>query len=232
VSGKGLLLRLKKMLEGAMKFFIDTADINEIKQAAELGVLDGVTTNPSLVSKVPGKFEDILHSICEVVNGPVSAEVVSLDAEGMIREGRELAKIHKNIVVKIPITTEGLKAIKQLESEGIRVNVTLIFSATQALLAAKAGASFVSPFVGRIDDISGEGMQLVHDIVTIFDNYGFKTEVIVASIRNPMHVVTAALIGAHIATIPFKVIEQLVKHPLTDVGIERFLADWEKVKNR
>jgi transaldolase len=220
------------MLEGAMKFFIDTADINEIKQAAELGVLDGVTTNPSLVSKVPGKFEDILHSICEVVNGPVSAEVVSLDAEGMIREGRELAKIHKNIVVKIPITTEGLKAIKQLESEGIRVNVTLIFSATQALLAAKAGASFVSPFVGRIDDISGEGMQLVHDIVTIFDNYGFKTEVIVASIRNPMHVVTAALIGAHIATIPFKVIEQLVKHPLTDVGIERFLADWEKVKNR
>ena len=215
-----------------MKFFIDTADINEIKQAAELGVLDGVTTNPSLVSKVSGKFEDILRSICEVVNGPVSAEVVSLDAEGMIREGRELAKIHKNIVVKIPITTEGLKAIKQLESEGIRVNVTLIFSATQALLAAKAGASFVSPFVGRIDDISGEGMQLVHDIVTIFDNYGFKTEVIVASIRNPMHVVTAALMSAHIATVPFKVIELFVKHPLTDVGIERFLVDWEKVKNR
>lgn len=215
-----------------MKFFIDTANIEEIKQAAELGVLDGVTTNPSLVSKVPGKFEDILRSICEVVNGPVSAEVVSLDAEGMIREGRELAKIHKNIVIKIPITREGLKAIKQLESEGIHVNVTLIFSATQALLAAKAGASFVSPFVGRIDDISSEGMQLVHDIVTIFDNYGFKTEVIVASIRNPMHVVTAALMGAHIATIPFKVIEQLVKHPLTDIGIDRFLADWEKVKNR
>jgi transaldolase len=219
-------------MEAEMKFFIDTADINEIKQAAELGVLDGVTTNPSLVSKVPGKFDDILQSICEAVNGPVSAEVISLDAEGMIREGRELAKIHKNIVVKIPITTEGLKAIKQLESEGIRVNVTLIFSATQAILAAKAGASFVSPFVGRIDDISGEGMQLVYDIVTIYDNYGFKTEVIVASIRNPMHVVTAALMGAHIATIPFKVIEQLVKHPLTDVGIERFLADWEKVKNR
>lgn len=215
-----------------MKFFIDTADIHEIKQAAALGVLDGVTTNPSLVSKVPGKFEDILRSICEVVDGPVSAEVVSLDAEGMIREGRELAKIHNNIVVKIPITREGLRAIKQLESEGIRVNVTLIFSATQALLAAKAGASFVSPFVGRIDDISTEGMQLVHDIVTIFDNYDFKTEVIVASIRNPMHVVTAALMGAHIATIPFKVIEQLVKHPLTDIGIERFLADWEKVKNR
>ena len=215
-----------------MKLLLDSADINEIKQAAELGILDGVTTNPSLVSKVPGKFEDILRSICEVVNGPVSAEVVSLDAEGMIREGRELAKIHKNIVIKIPITKEGLKAIKQLESEGIRVNVTLIFSPTQAILAAKAGASFVSPFVGRIDDISSEGMQLVHDIVTIYNNYGFKTEVIVASIRNPMHVVTAALMGAHIATIPFKVIEQLVKHPLTDVGIERFLADWEKVKNR
>ncbi len=215
-----------------MKFFIDTADINEIKQAAELGVLDGVTTNPSLVSKVPGKFEDILRSICEVVDGPVSAEVVSLDAEGMIREGRDLAKIHKNIVIKIPITKEGLRAIKQLESEGIRVNVTLIFSATQALLAAKAGASFVSPFVGRIDDISNEGMHLVHDILSIYDNYGYKTEVIVASIRNPMHVVTAALMGAHIATIPFKVIEQLVKHPLTDIGMERFLADWEKVKSR
>lgn len=215
-----------------MKFFIDTANLEEIKEAAQLGVLDGVTTNPTLISRVEGKFEEILRSICEVVDGPVSAEVVSLEAEGMIREGRELAKIHKNIVIKIPITREGLKAIKQLESEGIRVNVTLIFSATQAILAAKAGASFVSPFVGRIDDISGEGMQLVHEIITIYNNYGFKTEVIVASIRNPMHVVTAALIGAHIATIPFKVIEQLVKHPLTDVGIERFLTDWEKVKNR
>ena len=215
-----------------MKFFIDTANLEEIKEAAQLGVLDGVTTNPTLISRVEGKFEEILRSICEVVDGPVSAEVVSLEAEGMIREGRELAKIHKNIVIKIPITREGLKAIKQLESEGIRVNVTLIFSATQAILAAKAGASFVSPFVGRIDDISGEGMQLVHEIITIYNNYGFKTEVIVASIRNPMHVVTAALIGAHIATIPFKVIEQLVKHPLTDVGIERFLTDWEKVKSR
>ena len=215
-----------------MKFFIDTANLEEIKEAAQLGVLDGVTTNPTLISRVEGKVEEILRSICEVVDGPVSAEVVSLEAEGMIREGRELAKIHKNIVIKIPITREGLKAIKQLESEGIRVNVTLIFSPTQAILAAKAGASFVSPFVGRIDDISGEGMQLVHEIITIYNNYGFKTEVIVASIRNPMHVVTAALIGAHIATIPFKVIEQLVKHPLTDVGIERFLTDWEKVKNR
>jgi len=215
-----------------MKFFIDTANIEEIKQAAKLGVLDGVTTNPTLVSKVEGKFEDILKSICEVVDGPVSAEVMSLDAEGMIREARELAKIHHNIVIKIPIIKEGLLAIRQLESEGIRVNVTLIFSPTQALLAAKAGASFVSPFVGRIDDISSTGMQLVDDIVTIYHNYGFKTEVIVASIRNPIHVVEAAMIGAHIATIPFKVIAQLVKHPLTDVGIERFLADWEKVKNR
>jgi len=215
-----------------MKFFIDTANIEEIKEAAKLGVLDGVTTNPTLISRVEGKFEDILRSICEVVDGPVSAEVVSLDAEGMIREARELAKIHKNIVIKIPITSEGLKAIKQLESEGIRVNVTLIFSATQALLAAKAGASFVSPFVGRIDDISSGGMGLVHDIVTIFDNYNFKTEVIVASIRHAMHVVEAALIGAHIATIPFKVIEQLVKHPLTDAGIKKFLADWDKVKSR
>jgi len=215
-----------------MKFFIDTANLDEIKEAASLGVLDGVTTNPSLVAKVQGKFEDILLSICKIVNGPVSAEVVSLDAEGMIREGRALARIHKNIVIKIPITTEGLKAIKQLESEGIAVNVTLIFSPTQALLAAKAGASFVSPFVGRIDDISQTGMQLVHDIVAIFNNYNYKTEVIVASIRSPMHVVEAALIGAHIATIPFKVIEQLVKHPLTDIGIKNFLADWEKVKAR
>lgn len=215
-----------------MKFFIDTADIQEIKQAAELGVLDGVTTNPSLISKVPGKFEDILRSICDVVQGPVSAEVVSLDAPGMIREGRELAKIHPNIVIKIPITREGLKAIKQLETEGIRVNVTLIFSPSQALLAAKAGASFVSPFVGRIDDISDWGMDLVRDIATIYKNYDFKTEIIVASIRNPLHVVEAALAGAHIATIPFKVIEQLVKHPLTDIGIQNFLKDWEKVKSR
>ena len=215
-----------------MKFFIDTADINEIKEANKLGVLDGVTTNPSLIAKVPGKFEEILLSICEEVDGPVSAEVVSLDAEGMIREGRELAKIHKNIVIKIPIITEGLKAIKQLESEGIRVNTTLVFSPTQALLAAKAGASFVSPFVGRLDDISTTGMQLVQDIITIFTNYQISTEVIVASIRSPMHVVHAALMGAHIATIPFKVIESLVKHPLTNAGIEKFLADWDKVKNR
>ena len=215
-----------------MKFFIDTANIDEIKEANRLGVLDGVTTNPSLISKVQGKFEDVIREICEEVDGPVSAEVVSLDAEGMIKEARELAKIHKNVVIKIPIIKEGLKAIKQLESEGIRVNTTLVFSTTQALLAAKAGASFVSPFVGRLDDISSTGMQLVQDIVTIFDNYDFKTEVIVASIRSPMQVVDAALMGAHIATIPFKVIEQLLKHPLTDIGIDKFLADWEKVKNR
>ena len=209
-----------------MKFFIDTADLNEIREANKLGVLDGVTTNPSLVSKVEGKFEDIIRSICEEVDGPVSAEVVSLDAEGMIKEAREVAKIHKNVVVKIPITTEGLKAVKKLEAEGIRVNVTLIFSPMQALLAAKAGASFVSPFVGRLDDISTVGMQLVNDIVTIYQNYGLKTEVIVASIRNPIHVAEAALMGAHIATIPLKVISQLANHPLTDIGIDKFLADW------
>lgn len=215
-----------------MKFFIDTADIKEIKEAAQLGVLDGVTTNPTLLSRVDGKFEDIIRSICEIVDGPVSAEVVSLHFEGMITEARQVSRIHKNVVVKIPMTYDGIKAAKQLESEGIRTNVTLVFSASQAILAAKANASFVSPFVGRIDDISHFGMDLVHDIVTIYENYGFTTEVIVASIRHPLHVVEAALAGAHIATIPFKVINQLVKHPLTDVGIKRFSDDWEKVKNR
>lgn len=215
-----------------MKFFIDTANIEEIREANRLGILDGVTTNPTLVSRVEGKFEDIIREICEEVDGPVSAEVVSLESKGMIEEARELAKIHENIVVKIPLTTEGLKATKELELEGIRVNNTLVFSPTQALLSAKAGASYVSPFVGRLDDISTPGMQLVHDIVTIYNNYEFDTEIIVASIRNPIHVVEAALMGAHIATIPFKVISQLVKHPLTDNGIEKFLADWEKVKIR
>jgi len=215
-----------------MKFFIDTANIEEVKEAAQLGILDGVTTNPTLISKVPGKFTDIIKSICEIVDGPVSAEVVSLNYQGMITEARELAKIHSNVVIKIPMTLDGIKAVKKLESEGIRTNVTLVFSANQALLAAKAGASFVSPFVGRIDDSSHFGMELVEDIITIYENYGFKTEVIVASIRHTLHVVEAALIGAHVATIPFAVIKQLVKHPLTDVGIEKFLADWEKVKNR
>jgi transaldolase len=215
-----------------MKFFIDTANIDQIREAASIGVLDGVTTNPTLISKESGKPEEILKEICEIVDGPISAEVVSLDWEGMVREGREVAKLHKNIVVKIPITKDGLKAVKALAAENIRTNVTLVFSAMQALLAARAGASYVSPFVGRLDDISSDGMELVGQIAQIFANYDIATEIIVASIRNPLHVQTAALMGADIATIPFKVIEQLVKHPLTDKGIEQFLSDWESVKNR
>ncbi len=216
-----------------MKFFIDTANVDEIREAASLGVLDGVTTNPSLMAKEAGKgktFQQILEEICEIVDGPISAEAVSLDYEGIVREGRELSKIHKNIVVKVPVMMDGLKAVKTLEDEGIRTNVTLVFSPSQALLAAKAGASFVSPFVGRLDDISHFGMDLVQQLVDIFFNYDIKTEIIVASIRNPLHVVEAAQMGAHIATIPFKVINQLVKHPLTDIGIKRFLDDWEKAK--
>jgi len=217
-----------------MKFFIDTANLDEIKEAASLGVLDGVTTNPTLLSKEKdkGDFKTILKKICEVVDGPVSAEAVSSNCEGIVKEAEELSKIHKNIVVKVPITKEGIKAIKILSSEGIRVNCTLVFSPIQALLAAKAGASFVSPFVGRLDDASHVGMDLVEQIVTIFENYDISTEVIVASIRNPLHAVEAALIGADIATIPLRVIEQLIKHPLTDVGIKKFLQDWEKVKKR
>jgi transaldolase len=215
-----------------MKFFIDTANLDDIKAAADIGVLDGVTTNPSLIAKEKGEPTAIFKAICEVVDGPVSAEAVSLDSEGMIREGRELAKIHKNIVVKIPMTKEGLKAVKQLTAEGIKTNVTLVFTAVQALMAARAGATYVSPFVGRLDDISSNGMDLIGQIKQIFDNYGLESEIIVASVRSPMHVLDAALYGAHIATIPYKVIEQLLKHPLTDKGIENFLADWEKVKNR
>ena len=215
-----------------MKFFIDTANIEHIREAASIGVLNGVTTNPTLISKESGKPEDILKEICEIVDGPISAEVVALDWEGMVREGRELAKIHENIVVKIPITKDGLKAVKALAGENIRTNVTLIFTPLQALLAARAGASFVSPFVGRLDDISSEGMEMVAQIAQIFANYDISTEIIVASIRHPLHVQDAALMGADIATIPFKVIEQLVKHPLTDKGIDQFLKDWEKVKNR
>lgn len=211
-----------------MKFFIDTANIDEIKRGVEMGMVDGVTTNPSLVAKEDKPFEEILKEICEVVDGPVSAEVVSLDAEGMVKEARELAKIADNIVIKVPMIVEGLKAVKQLTSEGIKTNVTLIFSSAQALLAAKAGASFVSPFVGRLDDISQQGMDLVADVMGVYQNYGYATEVIVASVRNPLHVMDAALIGADIATIPLKVIEQLAKHPLTDRGMEQFLADWEK----
>lgn len=215
-----------------MKFFIDTANLDEIKQAASLGVLDGVTTNPSLLSKEKdrGDFKTILRQICEVVDGPVSAEAISPDEDGIVTEAVELSKIHKNIVVKVPITKEGIKAINVLKSKGIRTNCTLVFSPIQALLAAKAGASFVSPFVGRLDDASHVGMDLVEQIVTIFENYDISTEVIVASIRNPLHAVEAALLGADIATIPFKVIEQLIKHPLTDVGIKKFLEDWKKVK--
>ena len=215
-----------------MKFFIDTANLDEIKEAASVGILDGVTTNPTLISREQGEPHEIFKAICEVVDGPVSAEAVSLDWEGMVKEGRELAKIHSNIVVKIPMTKDGLKAVKLLTAEGIRTNVTLIFSPIQALLAARAGASFVSPFVGRLDDIANTGMNLVEEIQQIFANYAIETEIIVASIRHTMHVVETAMIGADIATIPFKVIEQMMKHPLTDKGIDSFLKDWEKVKNR
>ncbi len=211
-----------------MKFFIDTANIDEIKQAVEMGMVDGVTTNPSLVAKEKKNHEQILKEICSVVDGPVSAEVVSVETDGMVEEGKKLAAIHPNIVIKVPMTTEGLKAVRKLAAAGIRTNVTLVFSPSQALLAAKAGAAFVSPFVGRLDDISQSGMDLVSDIMTIYDNYGFTTEVIVASVRHPMHVVESAIVGAHIATIPFKVIKQLSQHPLTDIGLEKFLADWKK----
>ncbi|MCI5211942.1 MAG: fructose-6-phosphate aldolase [Candidatus Electrothrix sp. ATG2] len=211
-----------------MKFFIDTANIDEIKKGLELGMVDGVTTNPSLISKEQRPFSDILADICALIDGPISAEVISLDAEGMVTEGRELAALHKNIVIKVPMTEEGLKAVKRLAAEDIKTNVTLIFSSTQALLAAKAGATYVSPFVGRIDDLSLDGMELINDIMTIFANYSLPTEVIVASVRSPQHVAQSALLGADIATIPYKVIAQLAKHPLTDIGMEKFLADWKK----
>lgn len=212
-----------------MKFFIDTADVKEIREAHELGLVDGVTTNPSLIAKSGRKFKDVIKEIVSIVDGPISAEVISLDAPGMIKEGKELAKIHKNIVVKLPMTPEGLKACKTLTDKGIKTNVTLIFTPMQALLAAKAGASYVSPFVGRLDDISQDGMGIIEEIRTIFDNYGYMAEIIVASVRNPIHVLDSALIGADIATIPYSVMIQLAKHPLTDAGIEKFLKDWESV---
>ena len=215
-----------------MKLFIDTANIDDIREANLLGVIDGVTTNPTLVSKEGKDFMSIIKEICQIVDGPISVEAVSTDSEGMLKEAREFAQVHANVVVKLPMTRDGLIATKQLATEGIRVNMTLIFSPTQALLAAKAGAAFVSPFVGRLDDISHWGMDLVEQIITIYDNYGFETEVIVASVRNPLHVVEAALLGADIATVPFKTILQLIKHPLTDRGIEQFLKDWKKVKKR
>jgi transaldolase len=212
-----------------MKFFIDTANIEEIKKANELGLLDGVTTNPSLAAKEGREFRELIKEICSIVKGPVNAEVVSTDAMGMIKEGRELAKLADNIVVKIPLIKEGLKAVKTLSAEGIKTNVTLCFSPVQALMAAKAGADYVSPFVGRLDDISQVGMEMVEQIITIYENYGFETEVIVASVRSPIHVLEAALIGADIATIPYNVMEQLIKHPLTEIGLDKFLADWKKI---
>jgi transaldolase len=215
-----------------MKFFIDTANILEIKQGINLGMVDGVTTNPSLIAREKKGFEAIVKEILDVVDGPVSLEAISLDAPGMVKEGKKLAKLGENAVIKVPLTTEGLKATRILATEGIRVNQTLIFSPLQALLAAKAGAAYVSPFVGRLDDVSHDGMEIVDQIITIFDNYGFETEVIVASVRHPRHVLEAALMGADIATIPFKVIAQLAKHPLTDQGIDTFLSDWKKVPKK
>lgn len=210
-----------------MKFFLDTANVKEIQEAASLGLLDGVTTNPSLVAKEGRSFKEMLIEICNIVDGPISAEVVSLDADAMVKEGKELAKIHKNIVVKVPLIAEGLKATKRLAAEGIKVNVTLCFSPTQALLAAKAGAWCVSPFIGRLDDISSNGMELIRQILTIYHNYDYKTQVLVASVRHPQHVVEAALVGGHICTMPFSIFQQMVKHPLTDIGLKKFLADWE-----
>ncbi len=211
-----------------MKFFIDTANIDEIKEAAAMGILDGVTTNPSLVAKEGKDFKQILNEIIEVVDGPISAEVVSTNFEGILKEAEELCVIHPNIVIKVPLIKEGIKAVKALSERGIKTNVTLCFSASQALLAAKAGATYISPFVGRLDDISHVGMDLIEEIVTIYDNYSFETEVLVASIRSPLHIVEAAMMGADVATIPFSVIEKLFKHPLTDNGLAKFLSDWKK----
>jgi transaldolase len=212
-----------------MKFFIDTANLNEIRECAEMGLIDGVTTNPSLIAKEAGvDFKEHIAAICQITPGDVSAEVTSLDAEGMIREGREYAKIAPNVVVKCPLTLDGLKATRALDSEGIKVNVTLCFSASQAILAAKAGATYISPFIGRLDDISHNGLQLIAEIVEIYNNYSWKTQVLAASIRSPLHLVESARMGAHVSTIPYKVILQLVKHPLTDVGVEQFLSDWKK----
>lgn len=211
-----------------MKIFIDSANINEIREAAAMGLADGVTTNPSLVAKVGRSLRDVIKDICEIVDGPISAEVTAVDAEGIVKEGQELAKIHPNIVVKVPLIAEGLKAVRRLREKDIKVNVTLCFSATQALLAAKAGATYISPFIGRIDDVSGEGIELIEQIITIYRNYDYETQVLAASIRHPVHVLQCALLGADVATLPLSVIEQLAKHPLTDLGLEKFLADAKK----
>jgi transaldolase len=212
-----------------LKIFVDTANISEIREAWELGVIDGVTTNPSLVSREGRKFGDVLREICRIIDGPVNAEVVSTDFDGMMKEGRELAKINRRIVVKVPMTAEGLRACRVLRSECIRTNMTLVFSANQAILAAKAGASYVSPFIGRLDDIGNEGMQIIREITEIYSHYDFNTEVLVASVRNPIHVVDAARLGADIVTVPFAVLKQMLRHSLTDAGLERFIKDWEKV---
>lgn len=213
-----------------MKFFLDTANLDEIREAASWGQIDGVTTNPSLIAKEGRDFKQVIHEICALVDGPISAEAISLDAEGMIREGREFAKWHPNVIVKLPMTIEGLKAVKVFAAEGIKTNVTLVFSANQALLAARAGATYLSPFVGRLDDEGQDGMELIADIVDLFSNYEFETQVLVASVRHPMHVTQAAKLGADVVTMPFKILKQLYHHPLTDIGIEKFLADWAKTK--
>ncbi len=215
-----------------MKFFIDTANVAEIKEINDWGVLDGVTTNPSLIAKEGRDFKEVIREIASIVNGPISAEVVSMDHDGMVTEAEDLVPIHENIVIKVPMTDEGLKAVKILSAKGIKTNVTLVFSANQALLAAKAGASFVSPFIGRLDDISNPGMDVVGDIAQIFTMYGIETEIIAASVRHPMHVIDSAKMGAHIATVPYNVFKQMVKHPLTDIGIEKFLKDWESVTKK
>ncbi|MFZ8862124.1 MAG: fructose-6-phosphate aldolase [Thermocrinis sp.] len=215
-----------------MQFFLDTGNVDEIKQALEWGILDGVTTNPTLIAKTGRPFMEVVKEILQLVDGPVSLETVSRDAKGMVEEGRKLAELGDNVVVKIPMTPEGMIAVQELESEGIPTNVTLVFSPTQALIAAKAGATYVSPFVGRLDDVSSDGMKLIRDVKTIFDNYDYDTQIIVASVRNPMHVLEAALIGADICTMPFEVMKKLFQHPLTDKGIELFLKDWEKVPGR
>jgi len=215
-----------------MQFFIDSADTNEIKKALALGLCDGVTTNPSLVAKTGRNFEEVLKEIVALVPGPISAEVTSTEAEGMLKEARHYAKFGSQVVIKVPLIVEGLKAVKVLSEEGVKTNVTLCFSAVQALLAAKAGATYISPFVGRLDDISQDGMALIADILQIYENYDFETQVLVASVRHPVHVLEAAKLGAHVATIPYSVIEQLAKHPLTDAGLKKFLADWEKVPKK
>ena len=215
-----------------MKFFIDTANIDEIRDAARLGILEGVTTNPSLVAKEGRKFEDVIAEICTIIDGPISAEVTAVDYDGMLAQAHPLAKIHKNVTIKVPLTQDGLRACKALRAEGIDVNVTLCFSPSQALLAAKCGATFISPFVGRLDDVSQDGIELIRQIRAIYDNYGFTTQILAASIRHPMHVVDCALAGADVGTMPYKVMTQLYEHPLTDLGLKKFLADWEKLKSK